>query len=80
MFPLTAGSYNSIARLRLHSMILSACNQVRWRKPPKRKPRWLPMAACKVFRIPQHPYVSPEEKQLEDDLLDEYYRKVDSLQ
>ncbi|PRD26052.1 UNVERIFIED_CONTAM: mRpS26 [Trichonephila clavipes] len=53
--------------------------QLRWRKIPKRKPRYLPMAPSKVFRIPQHPYVSPDEQQLRDDLLDEYYTKVESL-
>ncbi|GFT69390.1 probable 28S ribosomal protein S26, mitochondrial [Nephila pilipes] len=53
--------------------------QLRWKKIPKRKPKFLPTAASKLFRIPEHPYVPPDEKQLIDDLLEEYYRKIDSL-
>ncbi|CAL1298831.1 unnamed protein product [Larinioides sclopetarius] len=54
--------------------------QLRWKKIPIRKPRWLPMAPSKLFRIPQHPYVPPDEKQLIEDLLEEYYTKIVSLQ
>ncbi|GBM23566.1 hypothetical protein AVEN_196642-1 [Araneus ventricosus] len=53
--------------------------QLRWKKIPIRKPRWLPMAPSKLFRIPEHPYVPPDEKQLIEDLLEEYYRKIESL-
>ncbi|KAF8774731.1 putative 28S ribosomal protein S26 like protein [Argiope bruennichi] len=68
--------------LKLHEV---RCNvpyifvQLRWKKIPIRKPRWLPMAPSKLFRIPEHPYVPPDEKQLIEDLLDEYYRKIESL-
>ncbi|XP_015928974.1 small ribosomal subunit protein mS26 [Parasteatoda tepidariorum] len=63
-----------------HGFRGSIYNQLRWRrKEPKRKPLWMPTAKSKLFRIPQHPYVSEEEKDLIDDLLDEYYIKLESL-
>lgn len=73
-------SFSTILKLREASIkIPSTCVQLRWRKEPKRKPKWLPTAPSKVFRIVEHPYESPEEKQLKLDLLEEYYRKLESL-
>ncbi|XP_054716587.1 probable 28S ribosomal protein S26, mitochondrial [Uloborus diversus] len=58
---------------------MPSCVQLRWRKIPVRKPKWKPMAASKLYRIPKHPEVSPEEAELHVNLMDEYYRKVESL-
>ncbi|XP_035224180.1 probable 28S ribosomal protein S26, mitochondrial [Stegodyphus dumicola] len=53
--------------------------QLRWKKIPIRKPMWLPTAPSKLYRIPEHPYVPPDEKELIAELLEEYYCKVESL-
>ncbi|KFM82070.1 putative 28S ribosomal protein S26, mitochondrial, partial [Stegodyphus mimosarum] len=53
--------------------------QLRWKKIPRRKPKWLPTAPSKLYRIPEHPYVPPDEKELILELLDEYNRKIESL-
>lgn len=79
MQPLIFVSSNCISKIKLFPTVFPVFSQVRWKKIPKRKPRWLPMAPTKVFRIPQKMYVPPDEKQLEDDMLEEYYRNLESL-
>lgn len=79
MHPLILSNYNMFSRVKLLPRVLPVTYHIRFRKTPKRKPRWLPMAKSKVFRIPQHPYVPPEQKELELELLDEYNRIIESL-
>lgn len=81
MHSLIFASYNCFSKMKLLPNILPISTQVRWKKKTGgwRKPRWLPMAKSKVFRIPQHPYVAPEEIQLQKDLLEEHYRILGSL-
>jgi len=47
-------------------------------KEYRRKPLWMRTAKSKLFRIPQHPYFPPEEKELIAKLEDEYYIKINS--
>lgn len=81
MHPLIIASYNCFTKIKLLPTILPTSTQVRWRKKTGgwRKPRWLPMAKSKIFRINQHPYEAPEEAQLRNNLLEEYYRILTSL-
>ncbi|GIY08840.1 hypothetical protein CEXT_98331 [Caerostris extrusa] len=54
--------------------------QLRWKKKPRtRKPAHIPMALGKMYKIPKHPYVPPEENELTLNLLAEYMRKIDSM-
>ncbi|KAG8190127.1 hypothetical protein JTE90_026695 [Oedothorax gibbosus] len=74
-------SFSTFLKLREASVkIPSTYVQLRWlKKEPKRKPKWLPTAPSKLYRIIEHPYVSPEEKQLQLDLHEEYYTQIESM-
>lgn len=72
-------SLNCLTKLKVIRSNIFVCTQLRWKKEPKRKPRWMPMAKSKVFVIHEKMYVPPDERQLEDDLLEEYYRNIESL-
>lgn len=52
---------------------------VRWKMNMKRKPKYLPVAPSKLYNIPEHPDVPYEEKKLDEDLLYDYYTKLNSL-
>jgi len=72
-------SLNSLTKLKVIRSNIVVYTQLRWKKEPKRKPRYLPMAQSKVFVIPEKMYVPPDEQQLADDLKEEYYRHLNSL-
>lgn len=72
-------NFRNILYRRQFFIIRDVTTSSRYKKPRIRKPLWLPVAASKLYRIPEHPYVPQDEKDLILELLDEYYIKVDSL-
>uniref|UniRef100_A0A023FNU2 Small ribosomal subunit protein mS26 n=1 Tax=Amblyomma cajennense TaxID=34607 RepID=A0A023FNU2_AMBCJ len=61
LLPLRNGAYD-VALYRPDVTLLLGLQQVRWKKKPKgMKPRWMPIAPTKLFKINLGPPVDPEE-------------------